>query len=279
MSPRVTDGSHAVDAVVSRRVTAKVRPSVPPVRSPALHGPPLDRSAAFRAVMHGVRDAMSLPAPMVAAGLLSIGPLAHAVGYPLAAAVASTLFVWAGPAQVLFFGGIAAGLSPVGIGLAVGLSSVRFLPMVISLLPLLRRPGQSLPELLWLSHFTTVTTWSEGLRRMPAVEPHLRVPYFLGFGHACVLLSAFATGVGYVMTGSSPPPVAAALLFLSPLFFTVSVAAGARGFADAVAIALGFLLQPIALKLIGPELDLLFVGLFGGTAAFLLDRAMRRRAA
>ena len=244
-----------------------------------MHGPPPARSDTFRAVMRGARDALSLPAPMVAAGLLSIGPLAHAVGYPFAAAVASTLFVWAGPAQVLFFGGIAAGLSPLGIALAVGLSSVRFLPMVISMLPLLRRPGQSLPELLWLSHFTTVTTWSEGLRRLPALEPQDRVPYYLGFGHACVLLSAFATGVGYVMTGHSPPPVAAALLFLSPLFFTVSIAAGARGLADAAAISLGFLLQPIAQRLIGPELDLLFVGLFGGTAAFLLDRAMRRRSA
>ena len=71
-------------------------------------------------------------------------------------------------------------------------------------------------------------------------------------------------------------PAIAALLFLSPLFFTVSIAAGARGLADAAAISLGFLLQPIAQRLIGPELDLLFVGLFGGTAAFLLDRAMRR---
>ncbi len=238
-----------------------------------MHGVSPAQLTTFRAVLKGVRDALSLPAPMVAAGLLGVGPLAHAVGHPLGVAVASTLFIWAGPGQIIFFGGIAAGLSPLGIALAVGLSAVRFLPMTISMLPLIRRPGQSLGELLYLSHFVTVTIWSEGLRRLPPLHPSNRVPYYIGFGHTCVVLSGFATGVGYLMTGSAPQALAAALLFLSPLFFTVSIAAGIRRVADVAAIAAGFFLQPLASRLIGPELDLLAVGLIGGTAAFMLDRA------
>ena len=52
--------------------------------------------------------------------------------------VASTLLVWAGPAQVILISALGAGATSVETALAVGLSSVRLLPMVISLLPLIK---------------------------------------------------------------------------------------------------------------------------------------------
>ncbi len=244
-----------------------------------MHGVlPSPSSSALRFWAKGFKDAASLPAPLLAMGLIGIGPLALAVGHPLGAAIASTLFVWAGPAQVLFYGGLAAGLSPLGIATAVTLSSVRFLPMTMSLLPLVRRPGQSLLQQLLMSHFVTVTVWSESLRRLPHMPQEERVPYYFGFAMACCSISTLATGVGYLLSGQAPLPIAAGLLFLTPMFFTVSISAGARGLSDGVAIASGFLLQPIALALIGPELDLLLVGLVGGTAAFVLDRSRTRAA-
>ena len=42
-------------------------------------------------------------------GVIGIGSLARDVGYPVDVAVLSTILVWAGPSQVLFFASIAAG--------------------------------------------------------------------------------------------------------------------------------------------------------------------------
>ena len=39
--------------------------------------------------------------------LIGVGSLAQDVGFPLMVAVLSTLLMWAGPAQVILFGGIA----------------------------------------------------------------------------------------------------------------------------------------------------------------------------
>ena len=67
----------------------------------------------------GFRDAAVLPAWVIGFSLSGIGPLAREVGHPIEIAMASTLLVWAGPAQVLFYGSIAAGAAWGTIGLAV----------------------------------------------------------------------------------------------------------------------------------------------------------------
>ena len=132
--------------------------------------------AAVRHLLRGARDAVTLPAWVIGFSLSGIGPLAREVGHPIEVAMASTLLVWAGPAQVLFYGSIAAGATWGTIALAVCLSSLRFLPMTVSLLPLLRRPGQGALEQALLSHYVTVTTWTENLRRLPGLPVEGRVP-------------------------------------------------------------------------------------------------------
>src|ERR671916_2794650 len=90
----------------------------------------------------GTRDALALPAWVVGCSMIGIGSLARDAGFPAGAAVISTLFIWASPAQAILFVSIAAGTSLPAIGLAICLSSIRFLPMTMSILPLVRRPGQ-----------------------------------------------------------------------------------------------------------------------------------------
>ena len=51
--------------------------------------------------------------------------------------------------------------------LAVGLSSVRLLPMVVALLPMLKTPGMRTWKLLLPAHFTAVSMWVEALRLLP----------------------------------------------------------------------------------------------------------------
>lgn len=229
----------------------------------------------------GVAAALSLPAWTVAVALTGVGSLARDVGHPVGAAVLSTLIIWAGPAQINFYGGIAAGMAPLAVAAAVGFSSIRFLPMTISILPLLQGQGREdtgpgrrlpLPWLLFAAHYVAVTVWTESLRRLPLVPADHRLPFFLGFANACLILSAAGTGVGYFLVGALPLPLAAGMLFMSPIFFTVSVAAGARRLEEWLAIGLGFLLEPVMRWALGDSIDLLAVGLIGGSLAFAVQR-------
>ena len=110
----------------------------------------------------------------------------------------STLLIWAGPAQVLFYGGIAAGMAMPAIAVAISISSIRFLPMTMAILPMIRRPGHGLPLQILAAHYMAVTVWSENLRRLPSVPrsgadgvfPRLRqcLPLARHAGDGCRLL-------------------------------------------------------------------------------------------
>ncbi|WP_332685746.1 AzlC family ABC transporter permease [Bosea sp. (in: a-proteobacteria)] len=234
------------------------------------------RAAWLHPAFIGFRDALKLPAWVVGLGMIGVGSLARDVGYPVEAAVLSTVLVWAGPSQVLFFASVAAGAAWSAIALAIGFASLRFLPMTIALLPLLRRPGQGVGMQLLLSHFVAVTSWTEALRRLPPLPPEQRPAYFLGFANALIAASALCTYVGFHLAGAVPAPVAAGLLCLSPIFFIASLTAGARGFGDGVAIFLGLALAPVASRVVGGGFDLLAGGLVGGSVAFALQRWRRR---
>jgi predicted branched-subunit amino acid permease len=223
----------------------------------------------------GMRDALRFPAWVVAASLVGVGPLAQSAGYSIDMAIASTLFVWAGPAQVLFFSGISAGMALPALAFVIGLSSMRFLPMTMALMPLLPMKDHSLPVQLTIGHMASVTVWAESLRRLPAIPEAQRVAYYLGFGAGCIGLSMISTGLGFMLSSAVPQAFGAGLLFLTPVFFTCSIAAGARNAADWLAIASGLFLEPVLSAWMGPEFDLLVLGLVGGTAAYLLKRRLK----
>ncbi len=223
----------------------------------------------------GARHGLGLPSIVLMASLIGVGGLTRDIGYPMLAGVLSTVLVWAGPAQVLLFGSLAAGASLPAIAIAVSLSSIRFLPMVVSLLPLLRGPTIGTGKLVFAAHFIAVTAWTEGRRLLPDLHPAERYPFFLGFAITVMLAASLATGAGYYLIATLPPAFAAALLFTTPMFFTLSLMAGSRNAADWCALLLGFGLTPVATWAVGGEFDLLLVGLVGGTVAWGVGRWRR----
>ena len=100
-----------------------------------------------------------------------------------------------------------------------------------------------------------------------------------GFANACLLTTTALTGVGWFLSGTLPAPLASGLLFITPVYFTLALAAGARTAVDVTAIVLGFALAPAFGYLVGRDFDLLLTGLVGGTIAYLVGRARRRRGA
>ncbi|WP_374546669.1 AzlC family ABC transporter permease [Rhodoblastus sp.] len=251
----------------------------PPHAGPALTNPEtLDPDGSRRWFLEGVRQSLTGPAFYVAISLMGVGSLARAAGFPVGAAVLSTLLVWAGPGQVLFFGSVIAKTAPPAIALAVSLSSVRLLPMCLSVLPMLRQKRTPLAVLLAASHFVAVTVWAESLRRLPDIERPARLPFFFGLAFTCMGMTALSTALGYWMMGSLPTPLGAGLMMLSPIYFLATTARSSRSGADWLSMLAGVVLAPVMVTFVGGGFDLPALALVGGGGAWFIGYLARRRA-
>ncbi|MBX9760434.1 MAG: AzlC family ABC transporter permease [Beijerinckiaceae bacterium] len=225
----------------------------------------------------GFKHAARLPMFVMALTFLGIGSLAYEADVSLAFALASTFLIWAGPAQVIFFGAVIQGLSLPAIALSVSLSSVRLMPMCVSLLPLLRRRDQGVAMSLYTAHHIAVTGWVESIRRLPGMPEHARLPWFLGLVHGLYFAASIATVTGYMLSASVPRELAAGLLFVTPIYFIAALFRNAREPMDWMALVFGFALSPLLKPLVSAGFDLLAVGLIGGTAAFVGQRWLNAR--
>lgn len=224
----------------------------------------------------GVRHAVSVPALVLLGSFIGFGGMIHGVGFPILAATVSTIFIWALPAQVILVGGVVAGTPLPAIALAVGLSSVRLLPMAVSMAPYMRGSRRNLWVDLLCSHYVAMTLWVEGLRLLPKVPAEGRIPFTLGLGNTYIVVSLVGMAIGYNLSDQLPPPLAAALLLLTPLSFTVLMIRNASTATDWLALAAGVVLMPLA-GVVGSGLDLMVAGVGGGTLAYGIGRWLRRR--
>ena len=228
-----------------------------------------------RFALAGARSALSLPAWIVGLSFLGVGSLARDVGHPMGAALLSTLLVYAAPAQLILYTSLASGGALLAAAIAVAFSAIRLFPMTISLLPYLRRPNQSLAGLLLLAHPVAATIWMESAHRLPGMQPEARVPYYCGFAVACMTVCLGFTALGYGLVGALPVALAAGLVCIIPIYFTIAMVSGARQLGDWLAIGLGLALLPVATFVVGSDYDILAGGLVAGSLAYAVDRARR----
>lgn len=201
---------------------------------------------------------------------LGIGALAHGFGFSLPWMVLSTLLIWAAPAQVILISTLGTA-TLVEVALAVSLSSVRFLPMVAALLPMLRRAGTRQRDLLLPMHFTAISVWVEGMRLLPTRPREERVAFYNGLGVGLMSAAVVAGAFGFYLAAKLPPLLAATLLFFTPMALLMSISRNSRTLLDRLAFALGLVVGPIvAAQKIG--LDLMWTGLIAGTVAYAVDR-------
>lgn len=219
-----------------------------------------------RLFLRGLPVALSIPGFILFASAAGFGALARDAGISIGNAVLMMGAFFALPAQVVMTDQLARGGSLAAAAVAVTLIGVRLLPMTVVLMPYLRAPGVPRPLVALAVHAVAITAWIEGIRRLPSMPEEDRLPHFLGIGSGLVLVSLLGTAAGFQMAGTLPPVYAAALLFLSPVYFMLSLFAASSNSAEHVAIGVGAVLGP-AFFVLAPGFDLLLTGLIGGSAA------------
>jgi predicted branched-subunit amino acid permease len=240
--------------------------------SPAQQPPDwVEGADSWRACREGWRIGLETPSLILAATGAGFGALAHDAGIAFGHAAFMSVVLYATPAQVVLIDQYARGASLLAGAFAIALTAIRLLPMMVTLMPYLRAPGKPAPawQFVLASHFIAVTGWTEAFRRLPQLPEALRLPHFLGIGSALMTSLLIGTCIGYGLAGVVPPILTSALLFMTPLYFTMSLILNARQTLDGAAIAAGIVLGPVFF-LAAPGFDLLLTGLIGGTLAFVL---------
>ena len=209
---------------------------------------------------------------------IGFGALCHDYGFSVGWAMLSTALLWAGPAQVVLVTGLGPGMSLIETAVAVALSSVRFLPIVVALIPLVKRNNTRPWQLVLPVHFMAVSVWVEAVRHAPTLPRAHRIPFCNGIGLALLMLGTGFTAVGYYMQALLPALFGAAAMFITPISFLTSTARNARILLEKAALALGLAIGPV-LAFSDVQFDLLWTGVIGGTLAYVLHRVQRTRSA
>jgi predicted branched-subunit amino acid permease len=225
------------------------------------------------ALVAGARDALAAPALVLFAGMTGFGALGHDSGLGLWVTAASSFFIYALPGQVVFVEMVAVGASGVAVFLAVSFTATRFLPMTLTLMPQLPASGRG-GALYALVHMVSMTSWAVMMKEFRRMEPERRLDYFAGFGLVCWGVAVPGTVLGYLLAGRVPSAVTAGLVFLNPLFFLL-LFAEVRSRASRLALLAGGVSGPIV-HAWAPGWSIVICGLAGGTAAFLIDKALYR---
>jgi predicted branched-subunit amino acid permease len=229
--------------------------------------------------LFGVRTAFtSVFAFVITVTYIGYGALCHDYGFSVSWAMLSTLLQWAGPAQVILVTALGSGTAAIETAVAVGLSSVRLLPMVVALLPMLKTERTKPWQLIVPVHFIAVSVWIEATRHAPAIPREQRIGFCNGVGTTLVLMGVICTGLGYYLQGVLPLVFGAAAMFITPISFLTSALRGARLLMDKAALLLGLIVGPL-LALNKIEFDLLWTGVIGGTVAYGVHRVQRIRGA
>ncbi len=236
--------------------------------SQSLHSP---RGPALR----GVIDATGMPALVLFASMVGYGSMAREYGLGLWSAVASTGLIWGLPGQIAMVELYALGAPMIAVVVAASAANARFLPMVLSVMPLLAEGTKRKRWLYVFAQFLSLNPWAAIMREGPGMKPADRGPYYMGFALVCVGSALIGTAAGFMLAGVLSREVILSLVFLNPVFFTL-VFVDARGRGPILAVLFGVIAGP-ALHTVSPAWGLIVTGILAGGGAYAADRLLRGR--
>ncbi len=225
----------------------------------------------WRAFWQGSRAMMQIPGLVLFSTALGFGAYARDSGLSLGQTAFVSVTVFALPGQVVMVDQIARGAALAAIAFAVMLTAIRLLPMVVVFVPYIRDENAAKGPLLLASHFVAVTAWVLGMAILPRLPVRLRLAHHFGVGTALLVAITVAAMIGHQLAAAVPPALAGALLFLTPIYFLLSLLGAVTVKADQLAIGFGLVLGAPVYLLI-PDFDLLGTGLIGGSLAYGIAR-------
>jgi predicted branched-subunit amino acid permease len=208
---------------------------------------------------------------VLVAGYVAFGALAAANDIPLGVAVASTTLLWALPAQIVLVEMHSLAAPVLATVIAVMLSSARFLPMTLMLMPEMRDPKHRRWTYYLAAQMLSLSGWTMAVARFPDIPRPLRLSWFFGFTLVLMSVSAASTAVGYVGADRLPPLARLALVFMVPMYYLLILTGSVRDRVAAWGLVCGAAAGPLA-YLLTPDWSLPLSGIAGGTAAYLLLR-------
>ena len=228
------------------------------------------RSAAFRT---GVRESFGVPGGVLAASYIGFGALAFSSGIPLWIVVVSTITIWALPGQLVMVDMWQIGAPLIAIMLAVMLTNARFLPMTVTLMPVIRDRAHR-PWIYYLAaQCVAMSSWVICMRRGHEMPAPQRVPYLCGLATGFISIGVCAGMLGYFIAGSIPDFMQIGMVFLAPVYFVIFLIVEIRTRLVAIALACGGVAGPL-LFLVTPQWSVLVAGFAGGTVAYAINRAL-----
>ena len=208
---------------------------------------------------------------MLVAGYVAFGALAAANDIPMGVAVASTAVLWALPAQIVFIEMHSVAAPVIATVIAVMLSSARFLPMTLMLMPEMRDAKHASWKYYLAAQMLSLSGWTMAVARFPAIPREQRLSWLFGFTLVLITVSAASTAVGYVGADRLPPLARLGLVFMVPIYYLLILSGSVRERVAGVGLACGAAAGPLA-YLLTPDWSVPVSGLAGGTAAYLLLR-------
>jgi predicted branched-subunit amino acid permease len=232
----------------------------------------------FAAFRTGVREALGVQAGVIAASYIGFGAFANAGGVPVWIVMASTVTVWALPGQLVMLDMWQFGAPMIAIILAVMLTNARFLPMTVTLMPLLRARGHARWAYYLAAQGLSMSSWMVCMRRCPDMPREERLAYLFGLSATLIMVGAGASAAGFLIADIIPAIMKIGLVFLAPMYFFVFLIVEVRSRLAAIAIACGGAAEPL-FHAMAPQWSLLLTGFLGGSVAFAIHKTLGRRRA
>jgi predicted branched-subunit amino acid permease len=206
---------------------------------------------------------------VLVAGFLGFGALAAAQDIPLGIAVASTVVIWALPGQIVFVEMHALGAPLAALVIAVMVSSARFLPMTVMLMPQMRDERHRAWKYYLAAQLLSLSGWTMAVVRFPQMARAQRLSWWYGFTLVLMVVSALSTALGYLGADRLPPLARLALVFMVPMYYLLILTGAVQNRSAALGLACGAIAGPLA-YLASPEWSVPLAGLAGGSAAYLI---------
>jgi predicted branched-subunit amino acid permease len=219
----------------------------------------------------GLLCLFSLPVLILNGAFIGFTGLAKEAGLTLAQTEFMIATIWALPAKVVLVSAIASKSGLIATFIAVCLSSVRLMPMVVSIVPEMTVKKTRRSTLYVLSHFVAVTAWVMALERFKGVPKEYRTSFFGGLVLMLLTTNMVMAYITFQIVDDLPPALSAALVFITPLYFLFSLWGSARERTGNYAMVAGLALLPLFHHL-WPDGDILGAGVVGGILAYLWGR-------